>query len=331
MQSLEEEANAWIVRLEEGGASSATLAEFETWRKQSAQHEEAFERLSRFWGEVEAIEKLGDYAHSDAARDGMRHMRMIRRVRIACGAGLGAVAASLVAIVGVNIYDITFGVNRPFEGAFQTARGEQETIALPDGSTVILNTQSALHVAYQRGNRTLRLERGEAFFEVASNRKRPFTVQTPQGDVTAVGTAFSIKLQAEALGVTVSEGRVLLGAQPDAAAIEVFAGQAARIGNGVETVLQVSDGAINKALDWRDGVLTFEGETLETVISEISRYTDVNIEISDEGLKSVRIVAYYKIGGIERLFEALELMANVNVERVSASPVRLRRVGAKDI
>lgn len=340
MQTAEAEANAWIVRLEDEEASPETLLEFEAWRKKSPLNGEAYERLSRFWGEVEAIEALGDYAESDAAIDGMRHDRIVSYARTGRRVVYGAIAASLAAIVGVNTYSYTFGVNRPVSAEYQTAIGEQETVALPDGSEIILNTDSAIEIAYSRGARTIRLDRGEAYFDVASAKRRPFSVETDKGAVTAVGTAFSVKLKANKLDVVVEEGRVTVsalqqdsapensGETPEEAAhapVDVSAGHTATIGSGIEAISAISADALIKALDWRDGVLSFEGETLEEVIAEISRYTDLEIEIGDEELKRERIVAYYKIGSVERVFEALRLVENVELERVSDTHVRLYR------
>jgi len=343
LQSLEDEANAWIVRLEGGDASPEIRAEFEAWRSQSAAHEAAFARLSAFWGEVDTVQGLLDYAESDAALDGLRHDRFIHYTRVARRGALGVIAATLVAFVGLGAYNTTLGPGRPFSGEYQTALGEQKTIGLPDGSKIALNTNSTLVVAYTRGERLLRLEKGEAYFDVAHNKKRPFRVRTANGGVTAVGTAFSVKVEVGKFDVVVTEGRVALnvggyrnerdaGGESDSELLgepplEVSAGHAARIDRRVEAVTHVSQDAISRELDWRDGILSFEGETLEEVIAEIGRYTDLRIEIGDESLKHQKIVAYYKIGGVERVFEALRLMENISVERVDDRHVRLYRAG----
>ena len=340
LQKVEEEANAWIVAFEEGDPSPQTLAAFEAWRKQSPLHEETYQRLMLFWREADVMERLGDYAESDAAQVGMRHDQFHHRVTIARRVGLGAIAATLVGVAGVHVFDQTFGPGRSFAGEFRTAIGEQETVALPDGSEIVLNTDSALQVAYTRGARTINLERGEAYFDVASNKNRPFSVETEKGWVTAIGTAFTVRLANDELSVVVSEGRVALdvmaarhaaqgtGApprQPQQPVIEVEAGHLATVDDGVEALSAMTPGRLNKELDWRDGVLTFEGETLDTVITEISRYADLEIEIADDGLKDEKIVAYYKIGSIDSVFEALRLMKQVEVEHVGERHVRLSR------
>jgi len=270
----------------------------------------------------------------------MRHDRFLHRIAIAHRVGLGAIAASLVGVVGVNVYDQTFGPNRAFNEQFQTAIGEQQTINLPDGSEIVLNTSSALQVTYTRDARTIQLDRGEAYFQVASNKKRPFSVETEKGGVTAVGTAFTVRLDADEMSVVVTEGRVALDVIAPAEdrkrsgtpteeevrrPVEVEAGYAATIDQKGEAVSTMTPQSLNKELDWRDGVLTFEGETLDTVIAEISRYSDLQIEIADSDLRDEQIVAYYKIGGVDGVLEALRLMEHVEVEQISERHVRLSR------
>lgn len=345
VQQVEKEANAWIVAFEAGDPSPATFAEFEAWRKQSALHEDVYERLSLFWRETDVMERLGDYAESDAAAAGMRHDRFQHGVVIARRVAFGGLAASLVAVICVNTYDRTFGVNRSFSGEYQTAIGEQETIDLPDGSQIVLNTSSALQVAYTKGARSIHLKRGEAYFDVASNKQRPFSVETEKGGVTAIGTAFTVSLRAEGLNVVVAEGKISLDVSSVSDALsdfglssgdgtprtlEVEAGHSATIDRGVEAISTITPDVLDKQLDWRDGVLTFEGETLENVIAEISRYSDLVIEIRDADLRNEKIVAYYKIGSVDGVFEALRLMEHVEVERVSNRHVRLSRIQSVD-
>lgn len=340
LQKIEHEANAWIVAFDDGDPSPAALAEFEAWRRRSPLHEETYERLAQFWREADVMERLGDYARSDAAAAGMRHDNVQHRFSMVRRAGVGAIAAALVGVVAVNVYDQTFGPHRSFAGEFQTAIGEQQTITLPDGSQIVLNTGSALQVAYTRRTRTIRLAQGEAYFDVASNANRPFSVETEKGGVTAVGTAFTVKLEANELSVVVAEGKVALDviaarqALPDTTApaekparsfIEIEAGHSAKIDNGIEALSAITPDRMNKELDWRDGVLTFEGETLDTVISQISRYVDLEIEIADSDLKSEKIVAYYKIGSVDGVFEALRLMEHVEVEQIGERRVRLSK------
>ena len=123
---------------------------------------------------------------------------------------VGAIAASVMVVAGVTaLYDAgMFTEAQPTH--FLTQVGEQKTIALSDGSTVILNTDSVLDIELTENSRIMRLTQGEAHFDVAPNPDRPFLVYAGDGIVKAVGTAFTVYLRKKAVEVTVSEGVVAL-------------------------------------------------------------------------------------------------------------------------
>ncbi|GHF22316.1 sensor [Kordiimonas sediminis] len=343
---IEEQAAIWVMRLAEGEILD-TDAELHEWLGESPQHRDAFERLNGFWDGLDFVTGLNDFAESDVAKASIRQARMAHRFGFLRPVLTGAVAASVVLAFisfGVQLFDQW---QSPYQGNYHTAIGEQQTVSLPDGSTVILNTDSVIDVDFTDTARRITLVRGEAYFDVAPDKKKPFSVETSKGSVTAVGTAFSVKLVTEKLNVVVTEGRVALQAQtPEptlvaetvpagepsqekrrASSMEVTAGQTATIDQGIEEVSIIQPDALEKALDWQDGELSFRGETLEQVIEEIGRYTDIRIEIADEELRNQKIVAYYKMGDVERIFEAFNVMANIGVERISPHHVRLYRAG----
>jgi transmembrane sensor len=182
-------------------------------------------------------------------------------------------------------------------------------IALPDGSTLALNTDSVVEVSLQAGSRDLRLLRGEAHFTVAHDPSRPFMVTVGNHTVRAVGTAFDVRLRdANALDVLVTEGVVRLGqtegGQP--AATELAAGQLLQIDTQGRTHVQKLDSSGQSAwLAWRDGMLLFEGETLQAALDEFSRYTSDRFSIADPQLRGMRIGGYFPAGNTNALLTVL--------------------------
>ena len=98
-----------------------------------------------------------------------------------------------------------------FRQRYGTAVGATRVISLPDGSRLTLDTDSQVEVTIDGKARTVQLERGQAFFEVAHDRQRPFVVDTGRLSVTAVGTAFSVRRVGSDIRVVVAEGTVRLG------------------------------------------------------------------------------------------------------------------------
>lgn len=335
-EEIECEAALWAVRLDQEDAPASLLAEFEQWRRQSPQHQDAAERLADFWDGMAGLDAFNDLAETQAVA-APKQAGAAKRLRLSPRAAFG-LAACVAAFAGLGVYPLLLA-DPPFDGAYETVRGEQQTIELPDSSRVVLNTDSALEAEFTNNARIIRLTRGEAYFDVEKDPSKPFSVETEQGTVTAVGTAFSVRVSDNDMNVLVSEGRVALRmAQSNrvgrdislrdltSATVEVDAGERALVEDAVKTVAAIPQQEIDRSLDWQDGMLEFQGAPLRDVVADISRYTDIKIEIADAQLAERRVVAYYRIGEIEPMFEALKLTANVEVERLGENRVRLSLV-----
>ncbi len=336
LKKIEREAAHWFVRFDSGALSSEDHAAFVEWYHESQQHQDALERMSQFWGGLAVLQELKDHAANVDVVAAVRKDRNFLRTQTLKRVLVGALAASFIISIGFGATYLTGQENPNYTSAFSTDIGEQKTVDLPDGSQILLNTNSVIEVAYSKDERVIELKQGEAFFDVASNPKKPFSVKTVNGVVTAVGTAFSVKVQERDIDVLVTEGRVALaasglgevpvdGVEEAPATIEVSAGQSVIFAQKANRIDVVEPLALEKKVDWHDGILAFKGETLENVIADIGQYTDMQIEISDVDLRQQKVVAYYRIGDLDEMFEALHLMANVEVERVSDHHVRLYR------
>lgn len=332
---IEEQAARWVMRLDDGDASQRELDEFHHWCAASEHHRTAITRLNQLWGGLDTLACLNDIALSadvKASVEGTRWSRLLskRRSMVSLAASMALLAVGV--LVSLQLID-----SGEYQDTFMTAVGEQKAIALPDGSKVILNTHSLARVDFTRAARTVYLERGEAFFDVAKDRAKPFTVQTPNGVVTAVGTAFSVSLLEKKVEVVVTHGRVAVSPAIDKTAavksiktsqeplMEVTAGQSVAFSKQVESLRKIEPVAIERELDWRDGMLSFKGEPLQQVIADISPYTSITIEIKGEQLKQQPIGGYFKVGEMDALFEALKLMADIDVETIDEGRIRLVR------
>ncbi len=372
-KSIDAEAADWLVRLEEDNAPAEDRAAFLAWRSASARHRDAFDRLAALWGDFDQAKVLADYAASDEnaellAKDADRaRFNFLHRPAL-----LAAMAASAAAVVAsVVVVGSSSDVFAPYRSAIaaafngpdaapspedaeprlaaraevETAIGEQRTVQLPDGSVIELNTNSRIEYAYRDDARDIRLIRGEAFFDVAPDKNRPFAVATPGGRVTAVGTAFTVRLDKKKVDVLVSEGDVIFQSQKYLAAqaaglaraetmrdeaTAISAGQSAMFEESGERVDIIEPDALARKLSWRHGVLAFSGDPLADVVADVNRYTDIVIEIDDAALRSLPVSGYFKIGEVDEMFEALELMAGLHAERVGEKKVRLVRMAQRD-
>lgn len=338
-KAIEEEAAVWVARLDARGELSASeLSSLKHWVSQSAQHKEAIDRMSALWGGFDVLDEL------NYIEDGGTEAEQPVWAQSPKWWAAGLVAATLLIVSFIGL------TNGPFSslpiseaGHYLTAVGEQRTIALADGSEVILNTNSEIKIELTDSVRNIHLVRGEAHFEVASDKERPFLVHANGGIVKAVGTAFTVFLRKKAVEVTVSEGVVALFPQSVGSIVDealgvtaasltpvaaLTAGQNAVFSQQVESMTRMSDEALDRKLLWRGGFIAFAGEPLATVVADVSRYTDVVIEIDDPTLEQLPIGGYFKVGEVEGMFEALEGAFGVSVERLSPTRVRLTQASS---
>jgi len=213
----------------------------------------------------------------------------------------------------------------------QLASGDQtRKLRLADGSTVTLAARSVLEVALSPERRDLRLRSGEAFFQVAHDKARPFVVSTAHGETMAVGTAFDVRLDAAEAVVTVTEGTVRVAAPEDTQTRLVHRGEQVRYRpdgqDGLTTIgatARVDDG---KAIDWTTGILRFEGTRLADVIDTVNRHSGQRIVLSDAKLAAMPIHAILKVGEVDGLVALVATQAGLSPAAARAA-LRVDRTG----
>jgi len=193
---------------------------------------------------------------------------------------------------------------------YETRLGEQARAVLNDGSIMTLNTSSQAVVDFDENERKVYLESGEALFEVAKNKSRPFRVYAANGRITAVGTAFSVRIDKGRVDVAVSEGTVEVAtgletastakAQPASSVVLKERG-VVNYRDSIEHIEYVEPEKIEHKLAWKTGKIAFKGETLEHVIAETNRYTQQKLEIADPSIAQVRIGGYFDVGDMDQL------------------------------
>ena len=215
-------------------------------------------------------------------------------------------------------------------------------IRLADGSSIKLNTDSRVQIDYTSDFRNIYFKRGEAYFDVVYEARRPFVVHVGNGSVTAVGTAFNIEYNDNIVGVTVIEGIVEVntvpangvaaapaGGQSRQAGIitktSVSAGQTVEFSEAIHSVDPVEPQEIDHRLAWQRGMLIFDGAYLEDAVNEIARYTDTEIVINDEAIRKVQIGGYFRTGEIDAMLRAFESSFGIEVNRVNDNLILLSK------
>jgi len=161
-----------------------------------------------------------------------------------------------------------------------TARGETYILILPDKSKVWLNAASSLTYStdlLDHGIRKVRLQ-GEAYFEIAKDKKHPFVVSTANHDVEVLGTHFNVNSYPEESSTTTTllEGSVKIITEKLTRLLKP--NQQSVFTDGGFNVKNVN---AEDAVAWKDGAFIFEDETLQSIMRRISRWYNVEVEYAE--------------------------------------------------
>jgi transmembrane sensor len=210
---------------------------------------------------------------------------------------------------------------------FYTGYGERRDLALNDGSVVHLNSNSALAVHIDSKQRQLTLLKGEAWFEVSPDKSRPFQVHAEHGTVTALGTAFNIRLRNSLAEVSVTQHSVAID-------VEQAEGQALHtvVKEGQQLVYDQLAGLGNiKAIDaqtvtaWQRGKLVFENQPLGEVMAELNRYHLGYLVISDNSIAQRRVNGVFNADQPLIVLGALESSLQLHSTRINDYLILLHR------
>jgi transmembrane sensor len=195
---IDAEAADWAARLDRESLPPEQEAALHNWLHQDVRCMGAFGRMRALALTTERARALGpDF---DPAAFVPSSSIPSRRTLLQMG---GAIAAT--ALIGVAA---TWQVLR-HRGRFSTGKGETKVVALKDGSVVTLNTASEILVNYSDDLRSVELIHGEALFDVAKNKARPFVVAAGDTHVRVVGTSFTVRrIDTAPVQVLVREGIV---------------------------------------------------------------------------------------------------------------------------
>ena len=317
----DEEAMYWASRFD--SLSKSERADFERWLESSELNRPKFEIAQEQWQTLGVFTQLQDDPETQIELESLKARRRSAQSRRYTRF---ATAAAVVAAIAISIF---WQMRSDHDAIYTTPVGEQLTVKLPDDSTILLNTDTRAVVSYTKEGRVVRLEHGEAHFQVAHEPAwpffpaRPFFVTTPNGVVRAVGTAFNVYVREQQVEVTVTEGEVEISQKPilrddsvavagllensDSPVSRLTKGHNARITHTVEAVAVVDQTELARKLAWQQGWLEFDNLTLGEIVAELNRYTVNTIVIEAPGLELHRVrLLRGKANDIDEILKVLD-------------------------
>lgn len=304
--SIDESAADWVVRHDTGTLTPEEREQFESWLAADVRHQGAFVRLSAVRADLGRIVSLASGRREEfQGRARARFSPQISR-RWAIAAGLATLLTGIAA----------WFLSAPDVQRYASAVGEIHSVTLVDGSRMTLSSATQARVHFSEAKREIWLADGEALFEVAKDRARPLIVHAADMTVTAIGTAFVVRVADSLVDVAVTEGVVEL-AQPDAATRSprrVAALQRAVAFDPQRIEIEtIAPEDIERRLAWRDGMVAFNGESLEEAVAQINRYNRRSIVIADPALARQPIIGMFRATDIETFAHTAAAVVNAKV------------------
>ncbi|WP_350283513.1 FecR domain-containing protein [Nitrosomonas sp.] len=259
--ALLKEAADWAMTFQYGVPTESERQAFDHWRQQSPAHDAA-------WARAQAVFHTFDQVHEGIGKDALEHLGHSNNSR---RRSLRMLTTLLVAVpAGWLVWRHTPW--QKWTADVATATGERRILELPDGSRLVLNTASAVNIAFSTVERRIRLVAGEILITTSTDPLpvyRPFFVDTPHGVVRALGTRFSMRyLDQDRCQVAVFQGVVEI-APTGGFTRTLQAGEQASF-----NVTEASQPAPveNNATLWEQGMLLARNMRLGDVITEMARY-----------------------------------------------------------
>lgn len=289
MSTIEHQAAEWVARQFARGLADPERAALQAWLAADRRHYGAYARALAIHNAISVAtaplvlpEPAAQHAPPPAAAYPRRSFLRY-----------GGLAACLAATAGAGGF---YALQR--QAVLTTAKGEFRKVPLADTSIAEINSGSRIEVRFTDQQRQINLRRGEAWFEVAKDKTKPFIVESGKARIRAVGTAFAVRRFANGTEVLVTEGTVQVWTQDATARRQLLTvGERAFLADGITVTRQPNE--VRRKLAWREGKLILKNQTLSEAVLDFNRYSSKTIVIRDAALGGRRLFGQYQLDAPE--------------------------------
>jgi transmembrane sensor len=298
--ALIDSATRWYVLLRSGEATAADWQRYHHWRAADPRHDALCRQLETRLGVFQVAQAQGVSGKVlQQALDAPSSRRHVLQVALA-GAGVAMGAALLSKPMGLA--DLTADV--------RTGTGERRTVTLADGSELLLNAQSAADIQFDPQRRLVRLREGELLASVASDRNRPFLIQTEQAQVRAYGNRFVLRERQGQGQVVALDGALEIDRQ-SGERLQLAAGHEVHFDRAGFGPVQVSSAG---ATAWIDGFLQVRDRPLAEVIDALRPYHTGVLRL-DPSVAGLRVSGLYRLDNPQQILDTLARTLPIHITR----------------
>ncbi|MFL9924773.1 FecR domain-containing protein [Herbaspirillum lusitanum] len=296
-QAIVQQAARWMARLWSDDVSAADTAACAHWRQQHPEHERAWQRLQSMEQKFSA---MPDPAARHALKSAPEKIMLTRRKSLQM-LGLALAAGGSTQLIRRS------DTWRLLSSDYASAVGEIRNLSLPDGTQVVLNTNSAIDIDYTSSERRILLRAGEILVSTAPDNAaqyRPLSVHARDGGIRALGTRFVVRQQDQQTSVAVLQDAVEIRPRqhPDQL-IRLDAGQrldfSAALSGPIETLGE-------NTASWSRGVLVAEQMPIQAFIDELGRYRPGILRCAPE-IADMKVSGVFSLRDTDRSLQNLTL------------------------
>lgn len=296
-----ETAAQWFALRRSGQMTAQELFELELWLEGGPANLAAYKSVARSWALTQAIATDPEIL---AIRETVGGRTPLRARFVLAGKIVAAAAALALALYAGGIVNIWRDMFSPVSDQhYETAIGQTSVVVLPDGSTATLDTGTVMNVHETWRKREIALERGQAFFHVAKDASRPFTVSAYGNAVTATGTAFDVRVEDGRFTVLLTEGRLHVDlpqtAYQPAEQTDMIAGwKLIAPEKGDRNLQRLTPDEQARAMGWTSGRLAFVAQPLSVIADELNRYSIKKVVLAP-GVAQLPVDGVFRSGDID--------------------------------
>ena len=290
----------WIVKRHDRGEwSDVDQAQLDAWLAEAPGNKIAYLRVEAAW---KRADRLGALRRPPIVRN-----RFIPSLKFV------AVAAAVAVVCGVYL-STTW--NTIPEKTYVTGVGGHETLTLPDGSRIELNTDTTLRIAESNTKRLVSLDKGEAYFQIVHDAAHPFIILAGSHRITDLGTKFVVRRSDDNLRVALLQGRAQFDTE-DGRGKQLTTLNPGDVVVATATSLsitQMPSQTLTDELGWRRGLLVFRHATLAEAAAEFNRYNLKKIVVADSRIAQLNINGALREDDPQTFVRSMKTFFDIHVE-----------------
>ena len=296
MDAIKAQAAAWLQQRDFGELDEIDEAKLEAWLAESHAHRAVYWRLKAAWHETYRLSVLRQRNAADAPRPPLWRTPSL----------LLGLAATVAAVFVLSISTLV-ALRNPQDRTYSTPVGGHEIVRFSDGTQIELNTDTVLRAQMTTRERTVWLEKGEAFFRVKHDPARPMIVIAGPRRITDLGTEFLVHRDTDQLKVALFEGRVRFGAA------DLTPGDEATATATAISISRRSVEDLTNEIAWRNGVLAFRHATLAEAAKAFNRYNTKKLVLADQEIAHQAVGGTFRTSDLDGFTAVVKALLNLHV------------------